>query len=386
MFSNTDIIKKKTLKILCVTSGYELYGSDRSFINSIQAFKKYNLNVSITAILPAKGKLYQALNGKVDSLIVSDLSVLRKSDIRNFKFRNLLLLPVNYIKAMRYYKEYDIVYINTITVIEYILPQFGFYHKNKYIHVREIPIGIERYFFCILLRLSKANLIFNSYETQKVFNKVWVNKAFVLHNGSKGYGYISSLKNSEFDKINILLLGRIGAWKGQDLLVNALSFLSENILKRINIRIVGSVFENNVQYINNLVDIVNKCNLKEIIQIFPFIDKPIQHFKWSHIVTVPSIKPEPFGLVAIEAMSAGRPVIAANHGGLIEIVDDMKTGILFNPSDAKALSDAILYFIENTKKIIEFGEAGRKRYKQYFSLEKYQEKIAEIIYNENDDE
>lgn len=56
---------------------------------------------------------------------------------------------------------------------------------------------------------------------------------------------------------------------------------------------------------------------------------------------VPSVWPEPFGIVAIEALSAGRPVVASSTGGLPEIIEHGRSGLLVPPGDAEALADAM---------------------------------------------
>jgi glycosyltransferase involved in cell wall biosynthesis len=56
---------------------------------------------------------------------------------------------------------------------------------------------------------------------------------------------------------------------------------------------------------------------------------------------------EPFGIVCLEAMAAGCPVIAANVGGLAEIIEDGKTGMLVSPNDSVSINSAILKVSDN---------------------------------------
>jgi len=369
-------------RILCVTSGYELYGSDRSFINSVLALKN-NRNVYLKVIISKQGPLSEYLKNKVDELIIDKLSVIRRSEFKKLKFKSIFLLPINYFKARREYENFDILYINTITILEYILPQYNIKNYRKYIHVREIPTGLEKIFFELLLRVSRAKFIFNSFATMNNFSKYFINKknSIVIYNGIEGYSTIRPIKDFN-GKTNILIIGRISPRKGLHLFIKALLF-NRDILNNISVRIVGGVFKNDVHYKMELEDYIRKENLGDIISIMPFSNNPIDHYEWSHIVIIPSTKPESFGLVAVEAMSAGRAVIAANHGGLTEIVDDMKTGILFNPCDATALFQAIEYLINNRNEIVKYGEAGKRKFKQYFTLNGYQKNISDIILGNN---
>lgn len=61
----------------------------------------------------------------------------------------------------------------------------------------------------------------------------------------------------------------------------------------------------------------------------------------ARVVVVPSRWPEPFGMVGIEAMRRGRPVVAARHGGIPEWLDDDETGLGFAPGDARSLAEAL---------------------------------------------
>jgi glycosyltransferase involved in cell wall biosynthesis len=86
---------------------------------------------------------------------------------------------------------------------------------------------------------------------------------------------------------------------------------------------------------------------------------------------VPSTEPEPFGLVAVEAMLAGKPVIGANHGGLTEIVVHEATGLLVKPGDVVSLGEAMTFFITHQEAAARMGETGKERAHLYFSVQSY---------------
>lgn len=87
------------------------------------------------------------------------------------------------------------------------------------------------------------------------------------------------------------------------------------------------------------------------------------------ITVVPSLG-EGFGMVALEAMERGRPVIASHVGGLPEIVADGETGLVAPPDDASALSEAIVALVSDPARAAAFGAAGRKRALDEFSQER----------------
>ena len=80
---------------------------------------------------------------------------------------------------------------------------------------------------------------------------------------------------------------------------------------------------------------------------------------------VPSIWPEPFGLVIIEAMAAGRPVIGSRIGGIQEIIDDELTGLLVEPGDARALGAAMQRLLDDAGLREQMGQNARGEAESY---------------------
>jgi glycosyltransferase involved in cell wall biosynthesis len=88
---------------------------------------------------------------------------------------------------------------------------------------------------------------------------------------------------------------------------------------------------------------------------------------WGHCLAavVPSVWPEPFGLVAAEAMAAGKPVVASAVGGLAELVQDGITGIHVPPGDVTALRNALERIVADAPLRARLGAAGRERAQAY---------------------
>jgi len=86
-------------------------------------------------------------------------------------------------------------------------------------------------------------------------------------------------------------------------------------------------------------------------------------------VVAPSVWLEAFGLVVVEAMAAGVPVVAAAHGAFVELVDHGVTGLLFRPGDVESLVDGLAQVQSGPARNRSMGEAARARYERDFAPE-----------------
>lgn len=367
----------KINNILCVHQGYELYGSDRSFVLSVSILKKIYPNSIIDVIIPKEGKIKKILEPlRCNILINKDLAILRKKDLRSNPLKLLYKIIKGTYNAIENAKKYDLIYINTIVVLDYILAS-RFIKKVNILHVREIPTGIQKLVFSKILSFSKMKIIFNSQNTAKSYNLSKTHVATTILNGVRGYK--NQINNINDNVFKILIIGRLTKWKGQMLVLEAINKLVLKNKHKIKVRIVGDVFEDQIEYKNSLISYVKKNNLQNIVTFKSFTNDPEKEFSWSNIIVVPSIKPEPFGRVAIEAMSIGRCVVAANHGGLKEIISHKINGVLFEHNNVDSLISELNNIMHNPEYILKYGLNGKITFDENFSREVYEQKFRTTI-------
>lgn len=364
------------MKILCVHQGYELYGSDRSFISTLTIFRSVFPNCEIEVILPKEGPLYDFLIIEGYFVTIQSIAKLSKQDFKKLKLRNLFQ-PIFQLKnRVRQANRYDLIYINTIVVLDFILASY-FFKPKCIVHVREIPTGVLKYFSRLILNNSGAHLIFNSYATKSVFlSKKIEMRNNVVHNGVKK---IVETNNIETNELKIMIMGRLLSWKGQYFFLDSFAKNRHKFINKVSIRIVGSSFEDQTQYSEELKELVDKNKMHDTVDFIEFVPDPASQYNWANLVLIPSTKPEPFGRVAIEAMSVGRPVVAADHGGLSEIVIQNNTGYLFVPNDANSIVEYLIKFDKDQTLFLSLGENGRKRYLEEFTEDIYQQKLANLF-------
>lgn len=100
-------------------------------------------------------------------------------------------------------------------------------------------------------------------------------------------------------------------------------------------------------------------------------------YKACNVVAFPSLCLDTFGMVNVEAMLTGKPVVATCFGGAPEVVVDGVTGYIVNPYNTEVMAEKIVYLIKNPEIAKKFGEAGCERARKYFNLEK---QIDTILY------
>jgi len=105
-----------------------------------------------------------------------------------------------------------------------------------------------------------------------------------------------------------------------------------------------------------------------------------QYFKQANVFVFPThYHNETFGLVNLEAMEYSLPVISTKEGGIPDVVLDGTTGFLVRKKDAVGLAEKIQFLIQNRSISEKMGEAGRKRFLNKFTLDKFEETITGIL-------
>lgn len=101
------------------------------------------------------------------------------------------------------------------------------------------------------------------------------------------------------------------------------------------------------------------------------------YYQRASIVVIPSVWPENFPTVCLEAMGASRPVIGTNVGGISEIIVDGVNGYLVEPRSAEQIAEKAIKLFSDEDLLKKFGKNARKKAEE-FTIEKYAENIEKI--------
>lgn len=358
------------MRIACVHQGYELYGSDRSFAESVAALRAAFPAADIEVVLPRDGPIVSILKPHASRIVFEPLWVLRRQAMLKLATVEMARLPAALWRAWRRIRGSDITYVNTSIVADYALAA-RLLPRKALLHIHEIPEGVLRKVLVFLMRFSRADLVFNSRATRATFGDppaldAGGRRTHVVYNGVAGPAASLPVTYDGSRALRVLLLGRVNRIKGQEVLLEAVASLPAELRDRVKVRLVGGAFES-VERERALADLVGNMGLTGHVEVLPFVADPSEHYRWADIVAVPSRRPESLGRVAIEAMAWGRPPLVSAIGGLVEVVVDGETGWHAPPGDAAALAARLEKIMLSPRDWQGFAAAGRARFEAVFS-------------------
>jgi glycosyltransferase involved in cell wall biosynthesis len=382
--------------VLFVHQSAEMYGSDKVLLYLVRALLQRD-EFKPVVILPELGPLYDALIADGIEVHIGEVAKISRSTMSPAGLWRLIgqitkgISDIDRIVAGR---NIAVVHSNTLAVLSGAI--WAARRRVKHLwHVHEIILSpkLISKAFPLLVRLLSDKVMSNSSLTERwLLEEQPKLKAIsvVVFNGLPPVNSPSSEEINEFrssigaapNDIVITLAGRINRWKGQGLLVEAATLLKHRgLTTKLRFVIVGSPPPGLENLQTELIHNVAVAGLSDKFSFIPFVNDIWPVWFGSDIGVVPSTEPEPFGMVAIEAMAAGIPVIAAGHGGLLDIVVNNETGMLFEPKNATSLADAIARLVLNVDLRKQMGVAGNNRQHAIFSLES-QRIETERIYRE----
>ena len=175
----------------------------------------------------------------------------------------------------------------------------------------------------------------------------------------------------EKDKKIILLPGRLTGWKGQEVFIEAINLVNIELGYEAFYAVILGSDQGRDLYKKKLIRITEQHRLNNQVKFIDHCNDMALAYKVSDIVISPSIEPEAFGRVAVEAQSMEKLIIASNIGGSNETIINEKTGLLFESGDAKSLSEKIIHAITMDETSLELlGKEGRKNIIKKFNVEK----------------
>jgi glycosyltransferase involved in cell wall biosynthesis len=198
-------------------------------------------------------------------------------------------------------------------------------------------------------------------------------RVVVVHNGIETSTTVEPSRPPEVPEGAPLLLhvGRLAPVKGQRELIEAVARLSHVDASAL---LVGKDLETGGAYERELRARAAELGVGERVVFAGYRDDVPALLAAADIFVLPSWV-EGLPLTVLEAMAAGRPVVASRVGGTPEVVADGETGILVPPGDVGALAHAVDYLLADPERARRLGESGRRRVEEHFSLAAMSERV-----------
>lgn len=171
----------------------------------------------------------------------------------------------------------------------------------------------------------------------------------------------------------MLFAGRLFPEKGLDVLIRACASVSKNLSWQLLVAGDGPERKKNEELARHL-------GVSERVRFLGWVTDEgcADLYRKASFVVVPSLWPEPFGIVGIDAMSHSKPAVAFRAGGIPEWLEDGKTGFLAEPNDERDLARKIEMLLRDPELAARFGEAGRLVAERRFSGGAHLERLAAI--------
>jgi len=373
--------------ILYLHSSSDLYGSDRSLMRTIQGLDPSRVRAIVC--LPYHGPLVERLRDSGATVYVTSLAVMRR---KNFTPPGIVQFALSFVSAIvrvhRIIRRHhvDLLHSNTSAVLVggIVARWSGLPH---FWHVREIlisPVLVRKLIArsvtrgaTLVLGVSKSVIENLAIDEPRV--RV---KSRVLHNGIRTSDFVDG-RGEHFRReagasatdVLVGMLGRVGSWKGQELLLEAATCVRNAGATGVRFVAVGSPFLGNEGSRSQLVDLISRRNMSDIFLVMDFRPDVSNVLAGLDIFVLPSVLPDPFPTTVLEAMAAAKPIVANAHGGVVEMIENGKSGYLVPPNNAVTMAERLLTLVKDLDLRVRMGLAAQSRARELFDFEIYRREM-----------
>ncbi|WP_233885888.1 glycosyltransferase family 4 protein [Paraburkholderia flagellata] len=289
-------------------------------------------------------------------------------------------------------RKADVLYANTQRAMVIGVLAGKLARKPVVWHLRDIVSDehfgrVQRAVIKGCAKLGLAHVIANSHASAKVFAQLTrfdTKRIDVVHNGvdESPFRALARVPQAQLraqiglpeDAFLVGAFSRLARWKGQHVLLEAL--LSE---PRAHAVFVGAPLFGEDAYAAELRAFVEANGLQERVHFLGFRHDIAACMRAVDVIAHTSITPEPFGRVVVEGMLAQRPVVASRDGGVTEIVEHGKSGLLCTPGDAKELAATIARLHDDAALREGLAAQGLATARERFGKQQYVDAVERVL-------
>lgn len=376
-FAGPSPSEPRAPSVLLVHASAELYGSDRACLTMASGAVAAGLDTHV--LVPVGGPLVARLREAGATVHILDTFVLRRAELRG---RGALPVVTGWPRAVRDLhrfsarRRFDLVHSNCAPTVggALLARWWGVPHVW---HVHEIfgDNGPTRFVFERLLAHADVVIAVSGAVAAQFCSPAVTARTRIVYTGGDVPDGIEGVTPLARSPVELICVGRLNRWKGQEFLIQAAALLRSRGLD-VRLTLVGDVFGSEHHFREQLADLAAGLELGPFVSFLGERRDAAQLMANADIVVVPSAQPEPFGIVVVEAMALGRPIVASDAGGPREMITSGHDGLLVRPRDPGAMADAIARLIDDPTRARQLG-AQAKLTARRFSTAAMAERVIE---------
>ncbi|PZX58482.1 glycosyltransferase involved in cell wall biosynthesis [Algoriphagus ratkowskyi] len=378
------------MTVLFLNSSSDLYGSSRILIEVVKIYK--NAGLTPVVVLSEPGPLQSYLDDLGIAVRIQNLGILRRKYVNPSGVINRIgknITAYRFLDQLHTEFNFDLVYSNTLAVV--VGAQWAKWNKLPHIwHIHEMLLGSSP--LIRLLTKMLDNTTPSPIVVSEAVKNLWdkrLKKAIpeVIHNGLPYEVFLNQSEKSlqelsiPENSLVITMVGRINPGKGQLFFLNLAREISSTY-PHCHFVLVGDPYPGYESIEIEMNKFILENGLENCVSNLGFRKDVASILKGSDIFVLPSSLPDSLPTVILEAMAAGCPVVATRSGGSSEMVIDGKTGYLISINDLDEGVNALIKLILDPELRETFGNSGRIRVMNEFSLDSFSENIENHLWQQ----
>jgi glycosyltransferase involved in cell wall biosynthesis len=364
------------MKTLYIHGSADHYGSAKILLDILRIPGNA---ANAMVVLPHGGVLVEDIKALGIPVYIMNLGVLRRKYMTPWGILGRVYLwfsAINKLKQLIATHNTARVYVNSANVI--VGPALQQKNQTKLVwHLHEIvehPSVLKNFLAALIKRADKIISVSNA--TQQFWQIATNKKVELLYNGMD----LSKFINVSSVKTNILpnaspnetwvgMIGRVQPWKGQHYFLDIIkAYLKQNPSDTsTRFIIAGDAYPGYENLAIELSLAIERKGLHKRVTYLGYRSDIPQLLSALDVLVLPSTSPDPLPTVVLEAMAAGKPVLATVQGGALEMVVDQETGRFMPIENTKQAAAILAELLHDKERLNEMGIAGRRRVEKEFS-------------------
>ena len=370
------------MRILYLHAGAEMYGADRILLELVRGMIRRGHRCIV--VLPWRGPLADALSIEGAIVEVCNLGILRRKyfTIRGVLDRLLKIVCAAYrLRRLVHAYGVDIIHSNTTGVLVGSLlarvcnlPHVWHVHeitrKPTWFAVlisRIVALGSDRV-VCVS-KATEDQLLHHAKDIRRVSSIIYNGISPERATRGKRGSLRAEVGWADGDVV-IGMIGRINWWKGHSIFLEAGAMIMR-VDHRVRLLLVGGTFPGEEYRRTDLERQIDDMGHPNQVMLLDYREEIADLFADIDIFVLPSIEPDPLPTVVLEAMAAGKPVVAFRHGGVCEMIEHGSSGLLCWPVNAERLADSVSEILADCEGRARLGWNAREKFARDFSIETF---------------